>query len=343
VTDAQTGSTVAIRLSAVRYQYAGARTWALDGVDLAVALGEVVGIVGPNDAGKSTVCLVAAGLAPLITGGRLEGDVWLVGGPTSALPPHEAALRCGILFQDPQAQLSGTSATVWEEIAFGPRNIGLPRDEIGVRVERSLELLRIAPLAPRDPNRLSGGQAQLVALASVLALGPRALVLDEPTSQLDPEGTRLVGEAIRRIVADTGAGVLVVAHKTGLLEAICDRVIVLSAGRSVAGGTADEVLADPGLVTLGVDPPPGVRLRRAIAGAELPPTGWKRREEMEADEARALAPYATRSGESRARKSNLLVAGATDCRALGDGHGDPRSVAWRVVCGAECWVAQCLG
>ena len=272
MTDAQTGSTVAIRLSAVRYQYAGARTWALDGVDLAVTPGEVVGIVGPNDAGKSTVCLVAAGLAPLITGGRLEGDVWLVDGPTSALPPHEAALRCGILFQDPQAQLSGTSATVWEEIAFGPRNIGLPRDEIGVRVERSLELLRIAPLAPRDPNRLSGGQAQLVALASVLALGPRALVLDEPTSQLDPEGTRLVGEAIRRIVADTGAGVLVVEHKTGLLEAICDRVIVLSAGQSVAGGTADEVLADPGLVTVGVDQPPGVRLRRAIAGAELPPT-----------------------------------------------------------------------
>ena len=261
-----------LTLSGVEYRYPAAVAPSLDGVDLVVGPGEVVGLVGPNEAGKTTLCLVASGLAPVAIGGRLVGTVEIDGARTIDLRPHELAQRVGILFQNAATQLSGTVPTVWEEIAFGPRNIGLPRDEIGVRVERSLELLRIAPLAPRDPNRLSGGQAQLVALASVLALGPRALVLDEPTSQLDPEGTRLVGEAIRRIVADTGAGVLVVEHKTGLLEAICDRVIVLSAGRSVAGGTADEVLGDPGLVTLGVDPPPGVRLRRAIAGAELPPT-----------------------------------------------------------------------
>jgi energy-coupling factor transport system ATP-binding protein len=263
-------SDAAIRLEGVRYQYAGTRTWALDGVDLSAGAGEIVGLVGPNDAGKSTVCLVAAALAPAVTGGRLEGQAWLVDGPTAELPAHEAARRCGVLFQNPLAQLSGAAATVWEEIAFGPRNVGLERRAIAERVARSLELLRIAHLAPRDPGRLSGGQAQLVAMASVLALEPRALVLDEPTSQLDPEGTRLVGEAIRRVAGETGSGVLIVEHKTALLATIADRVTVLAQGRTVLTGATRDVLADVSLTELGVDPPADVRIGRAIAAAGLP-------------------------------------------------------------------------
>lgn len=259
----------AIRLEGVRYQYAGSGSWALDGIDLAVQSGEIVGIVGPNDSGKSTLCLVAAALAPAVAGGRLEGTAWLVDGPTTDLPPHEAARRCGILFQNPLAQLSGTSATVWEEIAFGPRNIGLERGLIAERVERCLELLRIQHLAPRDPGRLSGGQAQLVAMASVLALEPRAFVLDEPTSQLDPEGTRLVGEAIRRVAGETGSGVLIVEHKTALLASIADKVAVLADGRTVLTGATLAVLADGSLTELGVDPPAAVRIGRAIAATGL--------------------------------------------------------------------------
>lgn len=262
--------TAAIGLDGVRYQYAGARTWALDGVDLSVEAGEILGVIGPNDAGKSTVCLVAAGLAPAVTGGRLEGAVWLVDAPTAGLPAHEAARRCGFLFQNPLAQLSGTAATVWEEIAFGPRNVGLDRGLIAERVGAALGLLRIDHLAARDPGKLSGGQAQLVAMASVLALAPRALVLDEPTSQLDPEGTRLVGEAIRRIADETGSAVLLVEHKTALLDAISDRVAVLSAGRTVTVGPARDVLAGDALVELGIDPPPGVRLRRAATTSGVP-------------------------------------------------------------------------
>ena len=262
---------VQIRLEGVRYQYAGTRAWALDGIDLDVRRGEVVGVVGANDSGKSTVCLVASALAPAVTGGRLEGRVWLVAGETHGLPPHEAARLCGVLFQNPLAQLSGTAATVWEEIAFGPRNLGLGPGRIAEHVERSLQLLRIGHLAPREPGRLSGGQAQLVALASVLALGPKALVLDEPTSQLDPEGTRLVGEAIRRIATETGSGVLVVEHKTALLAAISDRVVVLDGGRTIAAGATAEILADERLAAVGFDAPPAVRLRRAAAGAGLAP------------------------------------------------------------------------
>jgi energy-coupling factor transporter ATP-binding protein EcfA2 len=248
----------------------------LDGIDLDVSTGHVVAVVGPNDAGKSTLALVASGLAPLVIGGKLEGSVRLGGRETRELAPHEAAQRCGVLFQNPSTQLSGTAHTVWEEVAFGPRNLGFDLAEIVTRVEQSLATLRIGYLAPKDPTRLSGGQAQLVALASVLALRPACLVLDEPTSQLDPEGTRLVGEGIRRLAGETGSAVLVVEHKTGLIVDVADRAIVLSAGRIVAGGPAREVLASPEVAVLGVDPPPAVRLRRALEAGGVPEGGRRR-------------------------------------------------------------------
>ena len=258
-----------LALSGVRYQYAGTLAWALDGVDLTVDAGRILGVVGPNDAGKSTLALVASGLAPLAIGGRLEGSAALGGRETRELAAHEAAQRCGILFQNPSTQLSGTAHTVWEEVAFGPRNVGLGLAEIVERVEASLAALRIESLAPRDPARLSGGQAQLVALASVLALRPVCLVLDEPTSQLDPEGTRLVGEAIRRLAGEFGSAILVTEHKTALLARVADAAIALRGGTVVARGTVREVLEDPALIELGVDPPPAVRLRRALAAAEV--------------------------------------------------------------------------
>jgi energy-coupling factor transporter ATP-binding protein EcfA2 len=257
-------------LSGVRYRYAGSRDWVLDGVNFDVAAGTVMAVVGPNDAGKSTLALVAAGLAPLVIGGTLEGSVRLAGRETREMAAHEAAQHCGVLFQNPATQLSGTAHTVWEEVAFGPRNLGLDLADIVERVGQSLSALRVEDLAPRDPARLSGGQAQLVALASVLALRPACLVLDEPTSQLDPEGTRLVGEGIRRLAATSGSAVLVIEHKTGLLVEIADEAIVLSAGRVVGRGPVRSELASPEVAALGVDPPPAVRLQRALEGAGVP-------------------------------------------------------------------------
>jgi energy-coupling factor transporter ATP-binding protein EcfA2 len=259
-----------------RYRYAGAQAWVLDGIDLVVQPGRIVAVVGANDAGKSSLCLVASGLAPGVIGGRLEGSVRLDGRETLELKPHEAAQRCGILFQNPLTQLSGTAPTVWEEIAFGPRNLGLDLGSILERVEAALASLRIGHLAARDPARLSGGQAQLVALASVLAIRPPCLVLDEPTSQLDPEGTRLVGDAIRRIADEADCAVLVVEHKTALLTELADEALVLDAARIYARGGVDEVLGDPSIVELGIDPPPLVRLRRALESASAPAATIKR-------------------------------------------------------------------
>ena len=203
-----------------------------------VERGEVVGLVGANEAGKTTLCLVAAGLAPATIGGRLEGTVHIDDLGTAAARPFELAQRCGTLFQNPATQLSGTAPTVWEEIAFGPRNLALPLAEVVARVDEAVRLLAIGDLVRRDPGRLSGGQAQLVALAGVLALRPAYLILDEPTSQLDPQGTRLVGDALAALAAHSNVGVLIVEHKTDLLAGLASRVAVIEAGRLVAAGPA---------------------------------------------------------------------------------------------------------
>ena len=258
---------MSLRLEGAAYRYAGSTATVLASVDLVVEPGEVVGLVGANEAGKTTLCLVAAGLAPATIGGRLEGSVRVDDLDTAAARPFELAQRCGTLFQNPVTQLSGTASTVWEEIAFGPRNLALPIGEVVMRVDDAVDQLAIGDLVRRDPGRLSGGQAQLVALAGVLALRPAYLVLDEPTSQLDPQGTRLVADALRALAQRSNVGVLIAEHKTDLLVTLATRVAVIEGGRLVAGGPAATVLADDRLPTWGVQPPAEVRLARVAAAA----------------------------------------------------------------------------
>lgn len=264
VVPASTVPPVPLQLRDVRYTYAGSRSCALNGVSLELGAGRVLGVVGPNEAGKSTLCLVAAGLAPAAIGGRLEGLVALGGRDTSSAAPHELAQRAGLLLQNPVTQLSATSQTVYEEVAFGPRNLGLPVGEVATRVEDALAALRIDALAPRDPMHLSGGQAQLVALASVIALRPPVLILDEPTGQLDPAGTRLVGSALAGLAEATGTAILVVEHKTWLLRDLADEIALMSGGRIVFRGPTVAMLDDERLADSGVEPPPIVRLRRSL-------------------------------------------------------------------------------
>ncbi len=258
-----------LALAGARYRYAGATDWAIDGINLEIAAGEVVGVCGANDAGKSTLCLVAAGLAPGSIGGRLEGSVLLGGTESRELAPYRAAERCGILFQNASTQLTGTTATVWEEIAFGPRNLGLDLAAIVERVEWAMALAQVGHLVDRQPDRLSGGQAQLVALASVIAMRPAILVLDEPTSQLDPAGTRLIGQTLADLARDSGTALLIDEHKTDLLDELCERVLVVDRGRIVLEGPAAPVLEDDRLAGWGVEAPSRVRLAAAIRARNL--------------------------------------------------------------------------
>jgi energy-coupling factor transport system ATP-binding protein len=260
-----------LELRRVGYRYAGYARPVLHDIDLALADGEIAGLVGANESGKSTLCLVASGLAPSSIGGELSGEgVAIDGVPLAALPLHEVSSRVAIGFQNPATQISGVSGSVFEEIALGPLNLGLPRRETVERTKTALAMLGIEDLAERAPRRLSGGQAQLVVIASLLAMRPRHLVLDEPTAQLDPEGTRLVGDALRGL-ASSGTALLVVEHKTDVLDGLCDRVIVLDGGRVVADGPARTVLDDARLETWGVQAPTRVRLARGLVARGLDP------------------------------------------------------------------------
>jgi energy-coupling factor transport system ATP-binding protein len=215
-----------IVLDGVSYRYPGASTWALVPISLEVGAGEVVGISGANETGKTTLCMVVSGLAPVAIGGELRGRVLIDGRPTVELRTHELAVRCGVLFDNPAAQITGLHRTVAGEVAFGPCNLGLPAADVHERVAEALDLLGIEHLAGRDPQRLSGGEAQLVALAGLLALRPAHLALDEPASRLDPERAGLVAAAVERMAA-RGAGVVITEHDEALLARLCTRVVTL--------------------------------------------------------------------------------------------------------------------
>jgi len=264
-----------LALESVTYRYAGATGPSLRDVNLTLADGEVLGIVGAAEAGKTTLCLVASGLAPRTVGGMMRGRLLLDGIETTPLAMHELAARIGIAFANPATQLSGVAGSVYEEVAFGPMNLGLPRLEIIDRTGAALDALRIGDLSERDPARLSGGQQQLVALAGLLAMRPGHLVLDEPTAQLDPAGTRLVADALGRLAAD-GVSILLAEQKTDLLAAICGRVVAIESGRLALDGEASAVLADPRLAEIGVAAPAAVRVRRLGEGAALPPAALER-------------------------------------------------------------------
>ena len=258
-------------LSGVSYRYAGYAKPVLHDIDLTLHNGEILGVVGANESGKSTLCLVASGLAPGSIGGALTGGGLSIDGEAMADKPlYEFSTRVGIGFQNPATQLSGVTGSVFEEVALGPMNLGLTQRETVERTKAALATLGIEDLWDRAPRRLSGGQGQLVVIASLLAMRPPHLVLDEPTAQLDPEGTRLVGEALRGLAA-TGTALLIVEHKTDLLDALCDRVVVLDEGRIVLDGPVARVLEDERLVSLGVDPPSRVRLAGALTTDGLDP------------------------------------------------------------------------
>lgn len=239
-----------VNLKDVTYKYPLTETPALQNIDLQVKEGEFVAVIGPNGAGKSTLCYTLAGFIPHFFKGELNGTVEVAGVETSQSSLHEWVLNVGLAFQNPFNQISGAKYTVFEEIAFGLENIGVPRDKMQVRVEEAMKLTGISDLADRSPYSLSGGQQQRVALTSILVMQPKVLVLDEPTSQMDPIGTREVFGVIRRMVEE-GMTVVLAEHKVEWIANFADRVVALHEGRILLDGKPREVLTSDILLDKG--------------------------------------------------------------------------------------------
>lgn len=239
-----------INLQNVTYKYPLTDAPALKQVNLQVKEGEFVAVIGPNGAGKSTLCYTIAGFVPHFFKGELTGTVEVAGQDSSKSNLPEWVLNVGLAFQNPFNQISGAKYTVYEEVAFGLENIGVPRDEMKQRVEAALKLTGISDLADRSPYSLSGGQQQRVALTSILVMQPKVLVLDEPTSQMDPIGTREVFSTIRAM-AEQGMTVILVEHKMEWIANFADRVVALYDGQILLEGTPQEVLTSELLLDKG--------------------------------------------------------------------------------------------
>ena len=210
---------------------------ALFGVDLRLEDGERVAVLGPNGAGKTTLVLHLNGI---LRAGR--GRVTVAGLPVEDRNLQEVRRRVGIVFQDPDDQLF--MPTVGEDVAFGPRNLGLPEDEVARRVAEALDAVDMADAADRPPHHLSFGQRRRVAVATVLSMRPEILVLDEPSSNLDPAGRRELAEVLEALPIT----LLMVTHDLPYALQLCPRSVVLDGGVVVADGPTRQLLDDPDLL-----------------------------------------------------------------------------------------------
>ncbi|MGQ9543620.1 MAG: ABC transporter ATP-binding protein [Candidatus Bathyarchaeia archaeon] len=244
----------AISIENLSWRYEIGRDWTLKDITLNIEEGEFLGIVGPSGAGKTTLSLCLAGLIPHMTRGVMRGSVKIYGMDTSNMRLREIVRGVGIVFQDPETQF--VTMSVEDEVAFPMENYAFPRGEMVKRVEEALKATRMQDHATRYPYELSGGQKQRVAIASFLALRPDILVLDEPTSDLDPAGKSEVFSIIDRLRDEYQTTLIVIEHNTEELAKYASRVVLLDGGRIVREGACDTFFDDvPSLQEHGVYPP----------------------------------------------------------------------------------------
>lgn len=287
-----------IAVENLKYRYPHADALALDGLTFTVEKGEFIGIVGANGAGKSTLSQALIGLVPQFYNGAYGGRVLIDGLPAESTPISELCCKVGLVFQNPFNQLSGAKDNVYEEVAFGMQNLGVPRAEMHRRTENALKLLDIWQFRDRNPFDLSGGQMQRVAIASILVMEPDIIVLDEPTSQLDPQGSEEVFRTVDKL-AHSGITILMIEQKIEKIAAYCDRILLLHQGHQIAFDAPQKVFSRPDLEQLGVQAPVFTRICRAL-GTTLPDGSYPVTVEEAANQLRrtsALPPVSAQQEE----------------------------------------------
>lgn len=260
---------VCIEFQDVSYAYPLTKKAAVRHLNCKLETGKCYGIIGPNAGGKTTFCNLMRGLCPKFYGGVLRGTVCVNGKRLEDWDEEELSVQIGYVFQDPFAQVSGIKETVFEEIGMGLENLGVEPEEMIRRILEIAKMVNVETLLQKNPLALSGGQCQRVAFASVLALNSEIIVIDEPTSQLDPGATNDVFEIIH-LLKKQGKTVIIAEHKVDLLAEYCDEIIAMSEGRILAQGPAKEVLASPVLRSSHVRIPQVVSLAVEMEKAGMP-------------------------------------------------------------------------
>ncbi|MFQ8775145.1 MAG: energy-coupling factor ABC transporter ATP-binding protein [Finegoldia magna] len=232
-----------IELKNVSFKYELQEDKTIKNLDLYVKQGEFVGIIGKNGSGKTTLCNIIRGIIPDFVQGTITGSISIDNKNINDIERGEMAELVGFVFQNPFSQISGIKKTVFEEIAYGLENLGVPREEIRQRVTDVIKLLKIEDLQDKNPNELSGGQSQRVAIASIIVMNPKVLIFDEPTSQLDPLGTEEIFD-ILKLLKSQNKTIILVEHKIDLIAEYADRVVVMDDGEIIFNGETHEVLSN---------------------------------------------------------------------------------------------------
>nr|WAH99844.1 MAG: energy-coupling factor transporter ATPase [Candidatus Methanoperedens sp.] len=254
-----------IKIENLTYNYPNTTTPALDNINLEIKEGEFILLVGPSGCGKSTLVQCLNGIIPKVAGGDLQGKIIIGQKDISNCKVHQLSKHVGMVFQNPNAQLFGL--TVEEDVAFGPENLGIARDEIQKLVEKSIGIVGIEKLRKRFTFTLSGGEKQRTAIAGAIAMEPKILVLDEPTSDLDPVGTKQVLETLKRLNKDKSITIVLIEHKIDEVFGVADRTIVMDRGKIILDGKTCEVFTHnlDQLENIGIYPPQLIRLSRMLS------------------------------------------------------------------------------
>lgn len=231
-----------IEINNATYTYPASECPSIKDLTLQLEKGKFYAIIGKNGSGKSTLCSMIRGFIPHFYKGQLEGSVKVYGKDINDYSMGELALSVGYIFQNPFNQITGIKDTVFEEIAYGLENFGVEKNQIISRVNKVMDTVGIEHLKDTNPFSLSGGQQQKVALASIIVLEPDILVIDEPTSQLDPEGTEQVFNIIS-ILKESKKTIILVEHKVDMIAEYADEIIVLNDGMLLKQGNVDEIFS----------------------------------------------------------------------------------------------------
>jgi energy-coupling factor transporter ATP-binding protein EcfA2 len=259
-----------VELDDVTFQY-GTQSddeYAMRDVNLSIDQGQFVGVTGQSEAGKATLCRLISGQIPHFYHGALSGKVTVEGTSMEELTVGELSKKIGFVFENPYDQLTGATSTVLEEVAFGLESHGLTRDEMHDRVRENLAAIGVEDLADRDPMQLSGGQCQRVAIASVIAMQPDVMVLQQPTAQLDPEGTEEVFDVVGSM-NDEGYTVVMVSQELEQLVPHLDRLVIMGDGQIRFDGPPDDVLVRATEEGLPVPVPESVEIGHRLRDAEI--------------------------------------------------------------------------